>query len=316
VRNAFADEITRLAADDPAVVLLSGDIGNRLFDRFKEIAPDRFYNCGVAEANMVGVAAGMAMCGLRPVAYTITPFITYRVIEQIRDDLCYHNVPVVLVGTGSGLRYASLGATHHSLEEIAMLRTLPNMTVLAPADAAEVRACLRDALQLPGPAYLRIGKKGEPALHANPPLHALGKHFVLRDGGDVCLIATGVAAATALKAGDLLSERGVSARVLSVPTVKPLDGSLLAECFNEFPVVVSVEEHGLIGGFGSAIAEWLVDCETPPPGRLIRIGTADSFMHGGGETDFALEHYEITAPAIAQRVEQRFRKHAARRRPA
>ena len=316
MRNAFADEITQLATDDPSIVLLSGDIGNRLFDRFKEIAPDRFYNCGVAEANMVGVAAGMAMCGLRPVAYTITPFITYRVIEQIRDDLCYHNVPVVLVGTGSGLRYASLGATHHSLEEVAMLRTLPGMTVLAPADALELRACLRDAMHLEGPTYIRIGKKGEPELHARQPTHAIGHHFVLRDGGDVCLLATGVAAASALEAADLLARNGIAARVLSVPTIKPLDERLLEDCFAEFEIVVSVEEHGLIGGFGAAIAEWFADCESPPTGRLIRIGTTDTFMHGAGETEHALEQYGISAAAIARRIEQRFKKRVVRKRLA
>lgn len=305
MRNAFADEVTKQGKRDSSIVLLAGDIGNRLFDEFKLAAPDRFYNCGVAEANMVGMAAGMAMCGLRPVVYTITPFITYRVIEQIRDDLCYHHVPVILVGTGSGLRYASLGATHHSLEEMAMLRTLPGMTVLAPGDSAELRACLRDALRLDGPVYMRIGKKGEPALHAEPVEHAIGRHFVLREGTDVCLLATGVVAANALEAAELLAAAGIAARVVSVPTVKPLGTELLEEVFGSFPLVVSVEEHGLIGGFGAAIAEWYADRETPAAGRLLRIGTADAFMHEAGETEYAQAHYGISAEAIARRVERR-----------
>ena len=305
MRNAFADEITNLAEADPSVVLLSGDIGNRLFDRFKEIAPTRFYNCGVAEANMVGVAAGMAMCGLRPVAYTITPFITYRVIEQIRDDLCYHDLPVVLVGTGSGLRYASRGATHHSLEEMAMIRTLPNMTVLAPADALELRACLRDAVERPGPVYMRIGKKGESVLHTTAPKHAIGTQFTLRDGEDCCIVGTGVAVASALEAAETLAARGISSRVVSVPTVKPLDTQFLERVFDEFSLVVSVEEHGLIGGFGAAIAEWYADCESPPVGRLLRIAATDAFMHEAGETEYAQEHYGISSKAIASRVEKR-----------
>src|SRR6266404_7261945 len=147
VRNAFAKKITELAKQDDRVVLLSGDIGNRLFDDFKARVPTRFYNCGVAEANMMGVAAGLAMSGLRPVCYTITPFITYRCMEQIRVDVCYHHVPVVIVGTGSGLSYASLGATHHSCEEMGMLRLLPGLTVLAPADAMEVRGALEAVLK-------------------------------------------------------------------------------------------------------------------------------------------------------------------------
>src|SRR5438552_5228383 len=159
MRNAFADEVTKLAQGDSRLVLLSGDIGNRLFDKFKAHCPSRFYNCGVAEANMVGVAAGMAMSGLRPVCYTITPFITYRCMEQIRIDVCYHHVPVVIVGTGSGLSYASLGSTHHSCEEMGMLRLLPGLSVVAPADEVEVRGALEAALASKDPCYIRIGKK-------------------------------------------------------------------------------------------------------------------------------------------------------------
>jgi transketolase len=305
MRNAFADEITALAAVDPAVVLLSGDIGNRLFDKFKAGSPERFYNCGVAEANMVGLAAGLALSGLRPVAYTITPFLTYRVIEQIRLDLCYHQAPAVLVGTGSGLRYASLGATHHSLEEMAMLRTLPGMTVLAPADAYELRACLRDAVKAAGPVYIRIGKKGEPTLHAATPAAAIGRHFVLREGGDLCLLAVGVMAGVALHAAGLLAERGVKAQVISLPTVKPLDTALLARLFDSFPLVATLEEHGLIGGFGAAVAEWLADLETAPRGRLMRFGTADTFMHEAGETEYAHEHFGLDAETVVHRLSAR-----------
>ena len=151
MRNAFADELLSLARQDPRVVLLSADIGNRLFDKLKAEFPSRFHNCGVAEANMIGVAAGMAQSGLRPVCYTIAPFITYRCMEQIRVDLCYHNLPVTVVGTGSGLSYASLGGTHHSCEEMGMLRLLPNLKVAAPADGPELRALLRDSLRQTGP---------------------------------------------------------------------------------------------------------------------------------------------------------------------
>jgi transketolase len=165
MRNAFADEITKLGAVDQRVVLLSGDIGNKLFDKYKEKAEGRFFNCGVAEANMMSVAAGMALCGLRPVIYTITPFTTTRCFEQIRVDACYHKAPVIIVGTGSGLSYAELGPTHHSCEDMAILRALPEMTVMAPGDVPELRAALRAALKQDGPVYIRIGKKGEPNIH-------------------------------------------------------------------------------------------------------------------------------------------------------
>ena len=169
MRNAFADEVTRLSKEDPRVVLLSGDIGNKLFDSLKQVAAARFYNCGVAEANMMGVAAGMALSGLRPIVYTITPFITTRCFEQIRVDVCYHKAPVIIVGTGSGLSYAELGPTHHSLEDLAILRTLPGMRIVAPCDANELRSVLRQSLHDNSPTYIRIGKKTKQKFTKNLP---------------------------------------------------------------------------------------------------------------------------------------------------
>ena len=203
MRSAFAHEITSLAMADDRVVLLSGDIGNRMFDDFKSKFPDRFYNCGIAEQSMISLGAGLAMCGLRPVAYTIAPFVTYRCLEQIRVDLCYHELPMVLVGVGAGLGYAELGATHHSCEDIAMLRALPGMSVICPGDAHEVRAGLRGALQLSGPAYLRIGKKGEPVVHPSVPAgFQIGKALTIREGNDVCLLSTGNTLPLAVEAGE------------------------------------------------------------------------------------------------------------------
>src|SRR5262245_10573323 len=178
---------------------------------------------------MIGVAAGMAMSGLRPVCYTITPFLTYRCMEQIRIDVCYHHVPVVIVGTGAGLSYASLGGTHHSCEEMGMLRLLPGLTVLAPADEMEVRAGLKTALQYEGPVYMRIGKKGEPVVHKSEPRFEIGKAITIREGADVCLLSTGTMLPVVLGSADALAQAGCSAAVYSLPTVKPLDTELLAE---------------------------------------------------------------------------------------
>src|SRR6516165_1578540 len=209
MRNAFAAEITALAATNQRVVMLSGDIGNRLFDDFKVRCPGRFFNCGVAEANMIGGAVGMAMSGLRPVAYTITPFVTTRCLEQIRVDVCYHHVPVIIVGTGSGLSYASLGATHHSCEDISFLRVLPHMTVVCPADSVEVKQAIRAALAQDEPVYIRIGKKGEPVVHKEPIDFVIGKGIVVRPGKDVCLISTGNTLGVAMRAGEQLESKGV-----------------------------------------------------------------------------------------------------------
>jgi transketolase len=250
----------------------------------------------VAEANMIGVAAGMAMSGLRPVCYTITPFITYRCMEQIRVDVCYHHVPVIIVGTGSGLSYASLGGTHHSCEEMGMLRLLPGLTVLAPGDEWEVRAALKAALQHAHPVYMRIGKKGEPVVHEAEPEFKIGKAIRMRDGKDVCLLSTGNMLPVALEAAAVCD-----AAVFSVPTVKPLDTELLGDVFNRFKIVATVEEHSVLGGFGSSVAEWRADAQSAKA-RLLRFGTRDEFLHETCEQEDAREYFELTVEAISKRV--------------
>lgn len=306
MRNAFAAAITDLAAKDERIVLLSGDIGNRLFDTYRERFPSRFYNCGVAEANMTGMAAGLALSGLRPFTYTITPFATTRVIEQIRVDICYHDVPVVIVGTGSGLSYASLGPTHHSCEDVGILRCFPNLTVLCPADAMEVGPAIEAALALPGPVYIRLGKKGEPTIHEKPPRIEVGRGLVMRDGTDVCLLGMGTMTATALEAAKLLQGHGISARVVSMHTVKPLDDALLRESFDRFKVVAVVEEHSVIGGLGSAVAEWL-GRRGPQRGVLEAIGTPDAFISAAGSQQWMRQQCGLTPQAVAERIAGRFR---------
>lgn len=298
MRNAFAAEMAARGAENEGLVLLSGDIGNKLFDDYKRRCAGRFVNCGVAEANMIGVAAGMAQCGLRPVAYTINSFITTRCFEQIRVDVCYQNVPVILVGVGGGLSYAGLGATHHSCEDIAILRVLPNMTVLCPGDATEVRLALRAALQQEGPVYIRLGKKGEPPVHVEPPEFAIGRGIVVRRGDDVCLLSTGNMLPVAVEAAESLAARGVSAQVVSMHTVKPLDHELLSEVFWRFTTVVTVEEHSVLGGLGGGVAEWLAD-RPHQRARLGRMGTTDDFFPDAGEQDYAREYFGLTARHVA-----------------
>ena len=225
---------------------------------------------------MIGVAAGMAMCGLRPVAYSITPFVTTRCLEQIRVDVCYHHVPVIIVGTGSGLSYASLGATHHSCEDIAFLRSLPHMTVVCPGDPVEVRLAVRAAMAYEEPVYIRLGKKGEPVVHQEPPPFVIGKGIVVRPGTEVCLLSTGNMLSVALRAAEALGGKGVDAGVVSLHTVKPLDEALLAEAFARSEAVVTIEEHSLLGGLGGAVAEWLADRlhDAADPEEVRRIGVS------------------------------------------
>ena len=303
MRNAFAEELTALAERDERIVVLSGDIGNRLFDAFKARCPGRFMNCGVAEANMMSMAAGLALCGLRPITYTIAPFTTMRCLEQIRVDVCYHNVPVVIVGVGAGLSYASLGATHHACEDIAVLRVLPNMTVVCPGDPIEVRLALRAALAREGPVYLRLGKKGEPIVHRREPAFEIGQGIIVRDGRDVCLLSTGTILPVVMDAAERLARDGVLAQVVSLHTVKPLDEALLTRVFSAVPLVITVEEHSRLGGLGSIVAEWLAS--GPPRRAMLRsVGTADRFLHEAGDQDDARAHFGLTAEALAARVLQ------------
>ena len=303
MRNAFAKKITELAGKDERLVLLSGDIGNRLFDNFKAAFPTRFYNCGVAEANMMGLAAGLAMSGLRPVCYTITPFITYRCMEQIRVDVCYHHVPVIIGGPGSGLSYASLGATHHSCEEMGMLRLLPGISVLAPADEMEVYGALEAALASDHPTYMRIGKKGEPVVHKTQPEFHIGKGIIMREGTEVCLLSAGTILPVARDAAEMLAQKGHSTQVVSFHTIKPLDAELLTKVFSRFRVVATIEEHSVLGGLGGSVAEWL---SLQPQGlaRLVRFGTRDEFLHLTCEQEEAREHFGITPPAITAEIER------------
>lgn len=305
MRNAFAAEMTALASEDKRIILLSGDIGNRLFNDYKALCPTRFLNCGVAEANMISMAAGMSLCGLRPVAYTITSFITARCLEQIKLDVCYQNVPVIIVGVGSGLSYASLNATHHSCEDIAFLRMLPNMTVISPGDVWEVRLALRAAFKHDGPVYIRMGKKNEPVVHSHVPEFVIGKAIDIREGSDVCLLATGTLLPMAVEAADKLDRQGISTRVVSFHTIKPLDEALLKEVFSRFIVVATIEEHSMLGGLGGSIAEWLAEhpCKKS---HLLRVGTADVFLYEAGDQEHARQVYGLTSDRITERVRQAF----------
>jgi len=307
MRNAFADEITKLAGCDDRVVMLSADIGNRLFDKFKAQYPDRFYNCGVAEANMISLAAGLASCGLRPVCYTIAPFVTARCFEQIRVDVCYHEMPVLIVGTGAGLSYASLGATHHSLEDLCIMRVLPGMRVVAPADAMELRSCLRAALKSENPVYLRIGKKGEPLVYPEPPPFAFGVWRELLPGARVCFLSTGNMISETLRCAEILRKHGLTPKVYSCASVKPLDEACLSGVFSQFEIIATVEEHAKLGGFGSAVAEWVADHRPSRVGCLLRFGTQDKFLHEAGEQMHARNVFGLSAEQIAESILEKLR---------
>ncbi len=300
MRNAFIRALTDAAAADDRIVFLTGDLGFKLFDDFAARYPGRFMNVGVAEATMAGVAAGLALEGKKPFIYSIVPFATLRCYEQIRNDICYHEADVTVVGVGGGYSYGPNGPTHHALEDIAVMRALPNMTVVCPGDPAETVAAVHALARHRGPAYLRLGRAGEPAVHPGSVTLAIGESLVVRDGGDAVLLATGNMLATAVRVADTLAPRGIACRVISMPTVKPLDTATLDAVIATGAPLVTLEEHSVIGGFGSAVAEHLA--ERGAPVRFRRFAAPDRFSHTCGDQEFHRNASGLDVASVAAGV--------------
>src|SRR5712691_9917857 len=259
MRTAFFRALLELAAADERVNLVVGDLGFGVVEPFVERFPARFFNAGVAEQNMTGVAAGLALSGKTVFTYSIANFPTLRCLEQIRNDVCYHNANVKVVSVGGGLAYGNLGVTHHASEDVAIMRALPNMTVVAPGDPVEARLATRAVVALDGPCYLRLGKAGEPVVHTEEPDFQLGRALTLRDGSDLTLIASGGMLATADKVAKTLAAQGLGVRLLSMHTVKPIDREAVTRAAVETRYVFTLEEHSIEGGLGGAVAEVMAE---------------------------------------------------------
>ena len=305
MRNTFAKEINSIAQNDKRVVLLSGDIGNRMFDDLKKHCPNQFINCGIAEANMMSMAAGMALSGLRPVIYTITPFTTARCFEQIKIGVGYHNSPVIIVGTGSGLSYSELGPTHHSLDDIAILRTVPDINILAPADSIELKACLHEAIEMSIPTYIRIGKKGEPNILNQSHNIGIGKSNKIIDGSDYIIFCIGPIVKEAIVAANHLKKEGISLAVISMCSIRPLDESFLKSLINKkFKKWFTLEEHGIIGGLGSAMLEWINDNKLNKLIDLHRIGAKNAFIHNLGNQSYVRKLLKLDSSSIINLIKK------------
>jgi transketolase len=309
MRRALAETLTELVTEGRPVHVLTADTGFHVFDDFQKRFPDRYLNVGVAESAMVALAAGLARAGRRVFTYGIVPFVTMRCFEQIRLDLCYPleaGLPVTIVGVGGGLTYGPAGTTHHAIEDIAVMRALPNMTVVCPGDGAEVRAAVRASLDLAGPCYLRLGKTGEPAVHAGEiEGFAIGRGVRLQTGGDVALIATGNMLPVAAEACDLLAGRGVEATLVSMHTVKPIDRALVAELAGGCRMIATVEEHSIVGGLGEAVAGVLADSPVPAgraAARLRRFALPDAYAHEAGSQAYFRRRHGLTAEQIADAI--------------
>lgn len=302
MRKACLNAVYTLAQREPKVAFIGSDLSPDLLERGEKEHPDRFFMEGVSEQHVVGMAAGLAMEGFIPYVNTIATFLTRRCYEQVAVDLCIHDLPVRLIANGGGYVYAPLGPTHQAIEDIAIMRALPNMTVVCPADAEEMTRFMDATLDWPHPIYIRLGKGGDPVVTKPEHGFEIGKGYMLREQGDVLLVGTGVATTRALGAAEALAAEGIECRVLHLPTVKPLDTDMILAQASTAKLVVTVEEHVKIGGLGSAVADCLLDGMEGRLPKIRRIGIPDVFATKYGGQDDLMEHYGLQAPAIAETV--------------
>jgi len=297
-RKAFGAALADLGAQDERIVVLTADLGGSTqVEKFGSQFPDRFFNIGVAEANMMGIAAGLAMAGLRPFATTFSVFATGKAWEQVRQVIAYPNVPVRIVATHAGLTVGEDGASHQMLEDISNMRVLPHMRVIVPADGPEAAAATRVVAGLDdGPVYMRLARAAFPVVHESEPSFSLGNLDVLADGSDVVLFSCGVMVSRALEARETLAGEGISAAVVNVSTIKPLDVDRVLEWVRRCGCAVAAEEHQAAGGLGSALAEVLSEHQPVP---LARVAVRDVFGQSGPAEEL-LEHYGLTADGVAQ----------------
>ena len=259
MRTAYLDTLYELAQKDKRVYALISDNGAIVYDKYRRDLPEQYLNLGISEANMIGMAAGMASCGKIPFAYTIGAFLAYRAFEFIRNDVCLQNQNVKIVGTGAGEVYSALGPTHHSTEDLGGLRALPNLTIICPASPLEVEKATIAAYEYEGPVYLRLGTNREPEIYERDYEFQIGKAVTLKDGKDITLVGTGSILKDILDAAEQLQDEGINARVIDMHTIKPIDKEAVIKAVEETGKIVTVEDHNIIGGLGSAVAEVIAE---------------------------------------------------------
>ena len=300
-REAYGCALKELAVSNKNVVVLDADLSKSTKTAdFKSVAPERFFNMGIAEGNMMGVAAGMSTCGKIPFVSTFAMFAAGRAFEQIRNSICYPNLNVKICATHAGLTVGEDGATHQSVEDLSLMRSIPNMTVINPADDIETVAAIKAVAEFDGPCYVRLGRMAVEDVNASDYKFEIGKGVLLSEGKDVSIVATGIMVEAALKAKDMLKEEGIEAEVINIHTLKPIDSELLVKTAKKTKAVVTAEEHSIIGGLGSAVAEVLSE-ECPVP--VLRVGIKDIFGESGKPLQL-LEKYGLTPKDIVEKAKK------------
>ena len=301
MRGVFNQALLEIAKNDDRIFMVLADIGYGEIEPFAEAFPDRFFNVGVAEQNMTGVACGIAMEGNIAITYSIANFPTLRCLEQIRNDACYHNANVKIVIIGGGLAYGALGMSHQATEDIAIMRSLPNMVVVAPCDFAEAIAATHAMIAHDGPLYYRCGYKKEPAIHKKAIDFKLGRAIQVRDGTDAAIIFTGTIGNQAAAVAEELEKDGIHCRLISMHTVKPLDRECVIAAAKETGGIVTLEEHNASGGLGGAVAEALLDAGVQPK-KFLRLAIPDCYVSLVGSHEWLLDQYGLSAPKIEASV--------------
>ncbi len=306
MRNAYVDTIYNLAKNNRQIMSLNADIGAIVFDKFREDFPDQFINTGVAESNMISVAAGLAHCGKIPFTYTIIPFITMRTYEQIKNDVCLQNTNVKIVGVGAGLVYSTLGPTHHALEDIAIMKVLPNMKIISPADPIEAKKATLEIAEIKGPVYLRLGTAGEPTIYENDYEFIMDRGIELKTGEDATIITTGSITHDVLIAAKELEQDNISVRVININTIKPIDKKIILKAARETGTILTVEEHYIEGGFGSSVASVILE-ENMSQIKFKRLGIQDYFCSFYGNHEELKSHYGIGKYDIIREVKNLYK---------
>ncbi|MEW5898069.1 MAG: transketolase family protein [Bacillota bacterium] len=304
-REAYGEALVELGRENPDVVVLDADLSKSTKTiNFKKHFPERFFNMGIAEQNMLGTAAGLAAAGKIPFCSTFAVFAPGRSFDQLRNSIAYPKLNVKIGASHAGITVGEDGATHQSVEDIALVRAVPNMTVFVPADAVETKKVVMAAAEIKGPVYIRLGRAAVPVLHGEDFVFEPGKAVIMREGGDAAIIATGVMVAEALAAAEELSREGISVRVLNIHTIKPLDTEAIISAAKETGAIVTAEEHSVIGGLGSAVAETV--CEHYPV-PVYRVGIPDVFGESGKPGEL-MEKYGLTARHLAAAVRKAIRR--------
>ena len=308
MRNAVVSRLYELANSYNDIFLVTGDLGFGVLTNFADTFPDRFINAGISEQNMTSVAAGIALEGKKVFTYSIANFPTLRCLEQIRNDCAYHNANVKIIAVGGGFAYGALGMSHHATEDIAILRALPDVVVFAPGDLTEAEEVVNLAYAHEGTCYLRLGKGGEKRIHPPGTKISIGKAIELKSGRDIAIFSTGSILDEAIQASVLLEESGLLPFVYSFPTIKPIDQHLIQSVAAKVSLVVTIEEHNIIGGLGSAVAEIIAELNGQNRPQLLRLGLQDTYSSEIGSQDYLRDYYGLSSTKIFEIIKNKYQK--------